>query len=470
MSERSLLESLVEERWFGAGSKQPTDIKFLDRATVSEGPPRFEIVLAAITFDDKDRRVYQLLLLSEDGTPVDIAKAPDHLRPIGSLMAHGQSLAGKRGAFHFGGVGLNPLEPPGGKSIKVVKAEQSNSSFVFDGRVIMKFFRRLEAGSNPDLELNRFLTDVAFEGVPGQVGEIAYRGTIERKQATIDLAIAQQYIGRASDGWERTVRAVGELLRSSPSNESGRQRRDVVEEAAAQILGELEQLGDTTAGMHVALGRDDVPPELLAEPVKPVDINSWIRRAKAALGRASRHPEFAPGIHEHATNVVDALRSVKDPGVKMRIHGDYHLGQALFTRRGWMLLDFEGEPLRTLEERRAKHSPLRDVAGLLRSLSYAASTALFESASPDTDDWRRLEPWADTWETLARDRFLVGYRRRSHEGRFLSSDRSTLALMLSFFELDKALYEYIYETEHRPQWVRIPLRGIRTVLRRRRRR
>jgi maltose alpha-D-glucosyltransferase / alpha-amylase len=470
VSDRTLLESLASERWFGARDKQAEDIKFLDRATISEGPPKVEIVLAAVEFGHKERRVYQLLLVVEKGETLDVGSTPSCLQPIGSLMTHGQSLAGKRGAFHFGGVGLNPLEPPGRKSVKALRAEQSNSSFIFDGRMIMKFFRRLEAGPNPDLELNRLLTGVGFEGVPTQVGEITYEGNLERRHVTIDLAIAQQYIGRGADGWVRTVRSVGELLKSSASNVSGRQRRESVEEASAQLLSELELLGDTTAGMHVALGRDDIPPELLAEPLKPADMTAWTRRAKAALARASRHPQFAPSIHEHASNVIDALRSIDDPGVKMRIHGDYHLGQVLFTRRGWIILDFEGEPLRTLEERRAKTSPLRDVAGLLRSLSYAASTALFESAAPDSEEWRRMEPWADTWETLARDRFLAGYRRRSHEGRFLPSDRSALAQMLSFFELDKALYEYIYETEHRPEWVRIPLRGIRTVLRRRRRR
>ena len=107
---------------------------------------------------------------------------------------------------------------------------------------------------------------------------------------------------------------------------------------------------------------------------------------------------------------------------------------------------------------------------MLRSLSYAASTALFAKASPDTEEWRRLEPWADTWESLARDRFLAAYRRRSHEGRFLTADRSDLALMLAFYELDKALYELVYEIEHRPEWMRIPLRGARAILRRRRKR
>ena len=472
MSETALLESLASKRWFGAKGRKPTDVKFLDRAIISEGPPRVEIVLAAVDFGGKERRVYQLLLATDgDGNVFDAAEQPALLQPIGQLMTHGQSLAGRHGAFHFGGAGLNPFEPPGRKSVKAIKAEQSNSSFVFDCRVIVKVFRRLESGPNPDLELNRLLTNIGFESVPSQVGEITYAGNLERRHVTIDLAIAQQFISRGSDGWARTVAAVSDVLAAATPEPSARKRRELVENSAAPILGELEQLGDTTAGVHVVMDRDDLPPELLAEPIRPADINAWARRAKSSLNRAGRaHPQFAKSLGDQAADLFDACRSLTDWGLKMRIHGDYHLGQVMLTRRGWMILDFEGEPLRALEERRAKQSPLKDVAGMLRSLSYAASTALFAKATPDTEEWRRLEPWADTWESLARDRFLAAYRRRSHEGRFLSPDRSSLALMLSFFELDKALYELIYETEHRPEWVRIPMRGIRTVLRRRRKR
>lgn len=472
MSDNALLETLASQRWFGAKNKKATDMKFLDRATISEGPPKLEVVLAAVDFGGKDRRVYQLWLATdEDGAIVDAVERPSLLQPIGQLMAHGQSLAGKHGAFHFGGAGLNPFEPPGSKSVRLVKGEQSNSSFILDGRVILKTFRRLESGPNPDLELNRLLTNVGFENVPSQVGEITYEGTLERRHVSIDLAIAQQFIGRGSDGWARTVAAVSGLLASAAPQPSARKRREIVEQSAAPILSELEQLGDTTASMHVVLGRDDLPPELLAEPVRPTDMNTWARRARATFGRAARsYPQGVQSLTDQATVLIEAFKSLSDPGVKMRVHGDYHLGQVLLTRRGWMILDFEGEPLRALEERRAKQSPLRDVAGLLRSLSYAASTALFAEASPDTEEWKRLEPWADTWESLARDSFLAAYRRRSHEGRFLTADRSDLALMLAFYELDKALYELIYEIEHRPEWMRIPLRGARTILRRRRKR
>jgi maltose alpha-D-glucosyltransferase/alpha-amylase len=132
--------------------------------------------------------------------------------------------------------------------------------------------------------------------------------------------------------------------------------------------------------------------------------------------------------------------------------------------RDWVLLDFEGEPARALEERRAKQSPLKDVAGMVRSFSYAATSALFERAQPDSDEWQGLEPWADAWEQLARERFIAAYISKSHEGRFLPADRDDIFAMLDFFEIDKALYELAYERSNRPDWVRIPLRGIARVI------
>ena len=336
MTDNALLETLAAQRWFGAKNKKATDMKFLDRATISEGPPKLEVVLAAVDFGGKARRVYQLLLTTgEDGTIRDAVERPSLMQPIGQLMAHGQSLAGKHGAFHFGGAGLNPFEPPGGKSVRMVKGEQSNSSFILDGRVILKTFRRLESGPNPDLELNRLLTNVGFENVPTQVGEITYEGTLERRHVSIDLAIAQQFIGRGSDGWARTVAAVSGLLADAAPQPSARKRREIVEQDAAPILAELEQLGDATASMHVVLGRDDLPPELLAEPIRPTDMNSWARRAKATLGRATRsYPQGVQSLTDQAIALIETFKSLDDPGVKMRVHGDYHLGQVLLTRRG----------------------------------------------------------------------------------------------------------------------------------------
>ncbi|MEA2508637.1 MAG: maltose alpha-D-glucosyltransferase / alpha-amylase, partial [Actinomycetota bacterium] len=158
------------------------------------------------------------------------------------------------------------------------------------------------------------------------------------------------------------------------------------------------------------------------------------------------------------------LVKVTRAGFKTRVHGDYHLGQVLSSTRGWMIIDFEGEPARSLDERREKQSPLRDVAGMLRSLSYAASVSMIERTSFGTDEWNRLQPWADVWEDLARGRFLTAYLRRSHEGKFLPPNRSDLKAMLDAFEIDKALYEIGYERGNRPDWVKIPLHGLARIL------
>jgi maltose alpha-D-glucosyltransferase/alpha-amylase len=172
--------------------------------------------------------------------------------------------------------------------------------------------------------------------------------------------------------------------------------------------------------------------------------------------------EVAPEIESR----IDLLEGLPDAGLKTRIHGDLHLGQVMRVPRGWLITDFEGEPARPLEERRAKHSPLKDTAGMVRSFAYAATAALFERGGPGEPEWTRLEPWARAWEEAARDRFLGAYLRTSHEGHFLPTDRDAINVLLHFFEIDKALYEIGYELSHRPEWVRVPVHGISRALER----
>ncbi|HYP22643.1 MAG TPA: alpha-amylase, partial [Actinomycetota bacterium] len=214
-----------------------------------------------------------------------------------------------------------------------------------------------------------------------------------------------------------------------------------------------------------ALSREESAPDLAPEPVDQLDLREWADGAKSYLARLVGGVPELEAMSDRIVAQIDKVKTLTAPGSKTRIHGDYHLGQVL---RGlkWMILDFEGEPVRSLEERRTKHSPLKDVAGMLRSFSYAATSALFARAEPDSDEWKRLQPWADTWEALARERFLASYLRKSHEGRFLAQERETLGVLLDFFEIDKALYELEYELGHRPEWVRIPATGIARVIER----
>ena len=457
---QGLRSYLSEQRWFGYKGEELGHIDLVDEVILSDGPPALVIAIVSLSVAGQ-RLYYQLPLLVEpDGSTRDAATDPQRLKLFGELMAHGDSVKGSKGVFHFGGPGLDPLAPPpGSDSVRVMGAEQSNTSIVLD-QVILKFFRRLEIGTNPDLELNRRLTSEGFEHVPAQVGEITYDTTFDGDEAGIDLAIAQQYLADGTDAWEHMLQRVAALYDEVDPADANEDQRFLVEERAGDLLDAIAELGDVVASMHVALARDESDPDLAPEPMTREDVTDLID----AIVSAARKSEAVADIRERIIARAEALRDVEDLGARTRVHGDLHLGQVLSTSRGWMILDFEGEPLRSLEERRAKRSPLKDVAGMLRSFNYAAIAALFERAEPGSDGWARLEPWARCWESLARERFLAGYQTRAHEGRFVPASRESFAAMLDAFELEKALYELAYEEGHRPDWVRIPLYGITRIL------
>lgn len=461
-----LIELLPGRRWFGIQGRSLKSVRVVDHVQLDEGPPSLVLAIVEVHFRDGDGAMYQLPLHThEDGSVTDAFDEPASLAPLGRALAHGETHRGIHGAFRFGGPGLDPMAPPGASSIRAIGAEQSNTSVVFDERVILKLIRRLETGSNPELELNRYLTNAGFEHIPAQVGEIFYESSSDDGEGDIDLGIAQQFASDAREGWSHTLHSMQALYDSA--DDFYGDLPTVVEERTARVLDDLEDLGDVTAALHVLLARaDEAEPGGGAEPIDEWDLKEWAEGAHQWIrGVVRTNAVDLRDLQESIEARIDRLRNVEDAGLKARIHGDYHLGQTMLAQtRGWLILDFEGEPVRSLEERRQKQSPLRDVAGMLRSLSYAASVALFDKCEADSDEWRRLEPWADAWEEAARDRFLQAYLRTSHEGRFLPTDKEALATMLDAFEIEKALYEVNYELGHRPQWLRIPLRGVAKVI------
>ncbi len=467
---QALRELLPTRRWFGGKGREIAAITVLDSCRVDPDSPDLLFCLAAVRYDDGDDDLYSLpLLADESGAVRDAVDEVESLRGIGRLMVQGGTCHGEHGEFRFSGAGLDPMAPPGGRSIRIVGAEQSNSSIVLDESTIVKLFRRVEIGPNPELELNRLLTNEGFPAVPPQVGEIVYSGNLEGVDVEIDVAFAQHFVDDGREGWADAVERLTALyteLQSRESPNSLREARTLIEQEHDDDLSPYETLGVVTATLHVTLAREGADPDFAAEPVDHGDLKMWADGVLIALNRlAATSPELA-AMKEGIEERIDALGGISAPGQKIRIHGDYHLGQTMITPRGWLILDFEGEPARTLEERRAKQSPLKDAAGMLRSFSYAASSALFAMCEPGSPEWHALSPWADAWEQLARDRFLSGYLRTAHEGGFLPSDRDELAAMLDVFEIDKALYEINYERGHRPEWVRIPLKGISDVLQR----
>jgi trehalose synthase-fused probable maltokinase len=459
------IESLPEQRWFGHKGRAISGIELFDQGRLDDGEEPLILTIVTVRFEDGGEVLYHLpVVVGDDGFARDAIGEVDRLRIIGELLAHGQPVKGERGVFHFSGPGLDPSSPLGSSSIWAMDAEQSNTSVVFDEAVILKFFRKVESGPNPDLEITRLLTNEGFKHIPAQVGEIFYQSDDEDDPVAIDLGIAQHFVPGAREGWTFALDELPHLYDEIHSEDAVEDHALLTEERSGDLLAAIEQLGEVTAELHVVLAKEGSEPDIHPEPIESSDLQEWAAQGHETLDVLARDVPEVAAMRTAIAKRMDAVGELTPDGLKIRTHGDYHLGQVLRRPRRWLILDFEGEPARSLDERRKKRSPLRDVAGMLRSFSYATYASLFARAEPDGDEWKRLEPWALTWEALARDRFLSAYLSKSHEGRFLPADRDELMELLDFFELEKALYEIGYERGHRPEWTRIPLKGITQVI------
>jgi len=312
--------------------------------------------------------------------------------------------------------------------------EHSNSSVVFDEATILKIFRKVEPGPNPDVEITRVLADHGYEHVLPPLAEL-------RRDDT-DLAVLRQFIVGATEGWQLARTSVRDVLASRlPPEESG-----------GDLAPESARLGAAIAGLHVVMAE--------AWGSTPGDVGGWVDQMEAHLDEI---------VHAGAGEVdlanfdlagvrarLAASRARDDAGKEIRIHGDLHLSQVIQADTGWIILDFEGEPARRRDERFTLSSPLRDVAGMLRSLHYAAATGLAEWDLGDDELCALLL----AWEERNRKAFLDAYL--GHEGidALLPADPADLASLLGAFELDKAVYELGYELAYRPDMVAIPLQGI----------
>jgi maltose alpha-D-glucosyltransferase/alpha-amylase len=338
-----------------------------------------------------------------------------------------------------------------------VRAEQSNSSMRFGEILIVKLFRRLQPGLNPDEEILRALAGARFERVPRYVGSVSWRSG---DGANYAVALAQGFVPNFGDGWTWMLqRLVGVTT-------------GVVDPHVDQFAAE-QLLGRRTGELHVALGAVDEPgftPETLVDGA----INEDIQRTRAAIDEtivllkerkrhlpkdiASRLPEVIAGLRALGERTGGYRDEVSTQ--RIRVHGDYHLGQSLRTLdEDWVIIDFEGEPARSLEERRRRASVLKDVAGMLRSFAYARGAA--ERAANGTAD-RAARARLEDWEAGARHAFVEGYRQAlaATALRFVPENDEAFGRALAAWELDKALYEVAYEARNRPDWLELPLRSL----------
>ena len=369
---------------------------------------------------------------------------------------------------------------------RAITAEQSNSSVAYGDRLILKFFRRLEEGVNPDLEMCGFLTEKAhYQHTPQLLGALEYRGA---RGARMTQGILQGFVPNQGDAWQYTMKSISnfynEVGKSSAGGSVAESQNDAARASIAPFLESVGLLARRTAELHLAL----VSPEADGEPdfaPEPFDENfqrsfedalleltkrvfRQLRQAQVRLPENAKpkvekvlasEPQIIERVHAALSGPIRAVRT--------RIHGDYHLGQVLYTGADFVIIDFEGEPARPLSQRRLKRSPLQDVAGMLRSFHYAAHAPLLASTGSvnvDASNREKLNGGAEVWAKWVSERYLDEYLKTALGAEFLPPSREEIMVLLQLHVLEKAVYELGYELNNRPEWVAIPLEGISKTL------
>lgn len=436
---------LPRQRWYGGKGRDVTSVEVLrTHHLVAHDEVRVALVLLGVTPDQGEPDTYQILLGERPG------QLPDRLTHAGigtvdtdagglswydAVYDHEaaavllQHLA--EGGEHAGLQFTNALPLELGLSNRVMGTEQSNTSLVFGDAYILKLFRRLQPGANPDIEVTQALAEA---GSPYVAQPLAwFDGEVEGQVTT--LGLLQVFLKGGSEGWAMATASVRDLFAEADLH---------ADEVGGDFAAESERLGAATAEVHLLMA--ETLPTAVAGPQDLVDTARQLHdRLDAAL-------QVVPQLEPYA----DALRAAYDlvaartePVAVQRVHGDYHLGQVLRTQDGWVLLDFEGEPARPLAERTALMSPLRDVAGMLRSFDYAARHLLAERHGDAQLAYRATE-----WAERNRQAFCDGYARAA------GADPRDEPVLLRAFELDKAVYEVVYEARNRPAWLSIPVGSI----------
>ena len=364
-------------------------------------------------------------------------------------------------------------------------AEQSNNSVIFGERLMLKVFRRLEEGVNPELEVGRFLTEkTTFSQIAPLAGSLEYR---RAKGEPVTIAILQAYVPNQGDAWKYTLNTLAHFFNSPdlvgiqppamPRSLLEASKQELPEIATKTIGGYLDSarlLGRRTAELHAALSSDPTDTAFAPERISPLDQRSIYQSISGLQMRAtdllrSQLNKLPPQTREEGRKVLELesriayiLRSFlarRLNTTRIRVHGDYHLGQVLYTGHDFVIIDFEGEPTRTLYERRLKRLAMRDVAGMLRSFSYASQAAIrSQEATPER--LLELQGWARFWVDSVSAVFLKSYLATAGSTSWVAQTPDDLELQLTTMLLEKALYELRYELNMRPDWVRIPLRGI----------
>ncbi len=448
LDEEELRDWVQRQRWYASKSRSVTGIDIVESITLREDPLLL-LALVQTRFATGTHELYQLPLAirpptdtrrgesishTDDWTLYDALADPGQALELMRRIAVADEIETEDGRFAFHPFDDSP-QLADAINVRLMGVEQSNSSVVFDDRIVLKVFRKLEPGVNPELEMLRFLTYRNFENIAPLNGWYDYEGQAFR--AT--LGVAQAFLEDAIDGWELAL--------------------DEITTVPDAFLERLGRLGTVTARLHTALASDANDPAFAPEEPSQEALSLLTATVDEDIERVFLRlpddPNLAPiaGRGQDVRERLAARAHIGVTGRVIRTHGDYHLGQTLHTPRGWVIIDFEGEPARALPERRQKRSPLRDVAGMLRSFAYVTSAV----------EILRGQTAPEGYEQQMREQFLTCYFA-AVDPTLMPSGEAAIANLLSVFELEKAIYELRYEVNNRPDWVPIPVAGIARLL------
>ncbi|HET6521411.1 MAG TPA: putative maltokinase, partial [Geminicoccaceae bacterium] len=502
-----LPQYLAKQRWFGAKDARITGTRVASWATLGDGREGcllLRIEVDVVGAEDSPQSYLMPLTISWDegaighGSPLlpyTIAQIRRGAR-VGALydamtdervplafieaMGRGDEVAASDGAIRFGATSRfadMSLQP--GIEVGRVGVEQSNSSVLIGDQAMLKAYRKLTRGVHPELEIARFLTEEArFRNTPPLLGAAEHVAADGTRTA---LAVLTGFVRNQGDGWAYTLnyldRVLDETLVVRPPEGQVEPLR--LEDRYGDYLAEARTLGQRTAELHRALAIDTDDEAFRPEPITAADLRTWrgavrrqaegafaaVQQALPRLDEANRAvAEALLGRREACLRRIDELTDGPVGAAKTRHHGDYHLGQVLVVQRDFYIVDFEGEPRRSLAERRAKHSPLRDVAGMVRSFDYAAWAAVLGLSDTRPDAFDALLAHAFAWREAATAAFLDAYRETVAGCPSYPADPAEAQRLIDLFLLEKALYEIGYEAANRPGWLRIPIQGVAGLL------
>jgi len=527
--ERILPDYLRGRRWFGGKARKMKGVRIADAVPLAGASPAAQVLLARVEYLEEDPETYTLPVAFADGKRAarivnefpqaviaQLSEAGKNGRREGILhdalydrevceflfesTAHRRRFKGREGEVaatpskHFRKIHAGKEKAP---RAEVMRAEQSNTSVVFGDRMILKIFRRVDAGVNPDLEIGTFLTERArFPHIPPVAGFLEYRRGRRREPMTLGIFLG--FVPNQGDAWRYTLDSLGRYFERVMARQSGSEEAVLPPEPLLDLAGEpipdragewmgeylpaARALAERTAEMHLALAGGGDDPAFAPEPFSTLYQRSLYQSMRNLTGHAMqllrrRLRHLPEGLRDDARRVLEAedrilkrFRGILDrkiTAMRIRIHGDYHLGQVLHTGKDFVIIDFEGEPAHTLTARRIKRSPLRDVGGMLRSFHYAAKAHLVGTTGGGTireGDLSVLEPWARYWNAWVSAAFLGSYLATASRGSFLPRTREELSALLNTYLMEKAIYELEYELNNRPDWVKLPLRGILQLL------